>query len=102
MEPSYAVDASLLPDDLLLQPRGASSAYHIGDAVAMADMKSPLGFVLALGAPGALEGRGVVFLYALNESLAWEEKGVLEPSGGYPGMGFGSSIAIGDQSDMIA
>ncbi len=55
-----------------------------------------------IGAPGAADGRGTVYMFAQNETGGWMQDGMLTPSELGPGSAFGSSIALRDGVAVVA
>jgi MYXO-CTERM domain-containing protein len=75
----------------------ATPGSHYGHAIAVGDFDHDGKNDIAVGAPGALDGGGEVFVYySVSASGALGAPGVLSPSTPIPNEGLGAALAVGD------
>ena len=91
--------------------RDAAGTWDADTTLSLSDRADDAAFGAALafdgrrawiGAPGAANGRGAVYMIAQNETGGWIRDGMLTPSELGPGSAFGSSIALSDGVAVVA
>lgn len=92
----YSISASPILTSMLVQPAALAAGIDFGASLDM----DPDGTVLAIGAPGASNMIGRVFLF-FNGLESWEHYRTLGESVGSVGAGFGTAVALSQDSASL-